>query len=97
MIHGDCLSAGCYAMTDDFIDEIYTMVYMAFLHGQKAVDVNIFPFKMDEAHMRAHANSRNYHFWQNLKVGYDMFERTHMPPAVSVGNKAYAFELVRGQ
>jgi murein L,D-transpeptidase YafK len=97
MIHGDCLSAGCYAMTDDFIDEIYTMVYMAFMHGQKAIDVNIFPFKMDNAHMKAHANSRSYPFWQNLKIGYDMFERTHLPPAVTVVNKAYAFELVRGQ
>jgi murein L,D-transpeptidase YafK len=91
MIHGDCLSSGCYAMTNSFIDEIYTMAYEAFVYGQPEIDVSIFPFKMDDAHMKQYAKSPNYRFWQNLKVGYDLFERTHMPPEVTVVNKSYAF------
>jgi murein L,D-transpeptidase YafK len=41
MIHGDCESDGCYAMTDPIIEEIYTMVYEAFAHGQKVISLDI--------------------------------------------------------
>ena len=34
MIHGDCSSRGCYAMTDEQIGEIYSLAREAFLGGQ---------------------------------------------------------------
>ena len=37
MIHGDCSSRGCYAMTDEQIGEIYSLAREAFLGGQKEV------------------------------------------------------------
>ena len=37
MIHGDCASAGCYAMTDEQIAEIYALAREAFFGGQKVV------------------------------------------------------------
>ncbi len=92
MIHGDCVSIGCYAMDDPTIEEIYTMVYEAFLHGQKVLNIGIFPFKMDDAHMKTYANSPNIRFWQNLKPGFDIFQNTHIPPIVSVSNKKYVFK-----
>ena len=91
MIHGDCASIGCYAMTDPIIEEIYTMVYQAFAHGQKSIQLSIVPFKMDDEHMKTYASSPNYPFWKNLKEGYDLFQKTHIPPVVTVNNKTYAF------
>ena len=91
MIHGDCVSIGCFAMTDPVIEEVYTLVYEAFLHGQKSIELNILPFKMDDVHMKTYASSPNIIFWRNLKTGYDIFQRTHLPPIVSVNNKSYVF------
>ena len=91
MIHGNCVSIGCYAMTDPGIEEIYTMVYEAFLHGQKSIELSILPFKMDDTHMKTYATSPNMPFWKKLKKGYDLFEKTHVPPVVSVVNKSYLF------
>jgi murein L,D-transpeptidase YafK len=91
MIHGDCRSIGCYAMTDPMIEEIYTMVYEAFLHGQKSVDVAIFPFKLTNQNIDKYSNYPYVSFWQRLKPGYDIFEYKHVPPVVSVVNKTYKF------
>ncbi len=91
MIHGYCASIGCYAMNDQQIEEIYTIVYEALLHGQSSIELNIFPFKMDADHMKTHADSPYLPFWKNLKSGYDLFEKTHVPPVVSVSNKNYVF------
>src|ERR1700743_1826024 len=92
MIHGDCVSIGCYARDEPTIEEIYTMVYEAFLHGQKVLNIGIFPFKMDDAHMKTYANSPNIRFWQNLTPGFDIFQNTHIPPIVTVSNKKYVFK-----
>jgi len=49
MVHGDCKSVGCFAMTNAGIDEIYGFVASALASGQKEVPVHIFPFRMTEA------------------------------------------------
>jgi murein L,D-transpeptidase YafK len=49
MVHGDCKSVGCFAMTNQGIDEIYPLVEAALLAGQHEVPVHIFPFRMSEA------------------------------------------------
>jgi len=36
MIHGDCASVGCYAMTDEQITEIYSLAREAFFGGQRS-------------------------------------------------------------
>ena len=92
MIHGDCVSIGCYAMTDPKIEEIYTLVYEAFVHGQKAVPVSIYPFKLTNATLDTYSEWSTFRFWENLKPGYDLFEKTHVPPVVSVVNKNYVFK-----
>ncbi|MGZ3945904.1 MAG: hypothetical protein ACXVJB_13245, partial [Mucilaginibacter sp.] len=91
MIHGDCVSIGCYAMTDPKIEEIYTLVYEALLHGQKSVPVSIYPFKLTNATLDTYSEWSTIPFWENLKPGYDLFERTHVPPLVSVVNKNYVY------
>jgi murein L,D-transpeptidase YafK len=91
MIHGDCRSIGCYAMTDPMIEEIYTMVYQAFAHGQRSINVAIFPFKLTIQNIDKYSNYPHVSFWQHLKPGYDIFEYKHVPPVVSVVNKNYKF------
>ncbi|MEO8614528.1 MAG: murein L,D-transpeptidase family protein [Luteolibacter sp.] len=93
MVHGNCVSIGCLAMTDEKIDEIYTLCAAAHAGGQPFFHVNIFPFRMTEERMRASAGDPNEDFWKNLKDGYDLFEKSHTPPEVSVENGKYVFKM----
>lgn len=89
MVHGDCSSAGCYAMTDALIEEIYAIAREAFEGGQRAFHVHAFPFRMTEKNMARHKGHRWYGFWQTLKDGYDAFEQTRVQPSVTVCEKRY--------
>lgn len=89
MVHGNCVSIGCYAMTDEKIEEIYALVESALERGQAQVWVHIFPFRMTEQNMAHYANNPWYGFWENLKEGYDYFEVESLPPSVHVENKKY--------
>ena len=95
MVHGNCFSVGCYAMTNELIDEIYTMSHHAFLGGQALFRVHIFPFPMDEEHMSKHKNAEWFPFWKNLQKGYLFFEEYKNPPNVFVKNKTYHFEQIK--
>jgi murein L,D-transpeptidase YafK len=89
MIHGDCKSAGCYAMTDAYIEEIYILAREAFDGGQTKFHVQALPFRMTEANMQKHRDSQWYPFWAKLKEGYDSFEAAGKPPVVKVCSKQY--------
>lgn len=92
MVHGDCVSIGCYAVTDEKMEEIYTIADAAFRGGQPFFRVHIFPFRMTRKNMKMHKRSEWYRFWKNLKQGYDIFETDRKPPNVIVKNKRYVFE-----
>ena len=89
MIHGNCVSIGCYAMTDKYIEEIYGIVEKTLNNGQEKINVDVFPFKMTAANMKRHKNSEYYGFWEELKPGYDYFEKNKQPPKIIVENKRY--------
>jgi murein L,D-transpeptidase YafK len=91
MIHGGCLSTGCFAMTDQGITEIYTLVSAALKSGQTLFEVHIFPFRMTPANMAAHSKSRWAKFWANLKEGYDYFELYRRPPVIDLKARNYSF------
>ncbi len=95
MVHGRCSSAGCYAMTDFRMDEIYTIVESAIIAGQRLVPVHIFPFKMTRANMLKHNKSKWLPFWTNLKEGFDYFEGHRTPPLITVQDKQYQFFTFR--
>jgi murein L,D-transpeptidase YafK len=88
-VHGGCTSTGCFAMTDQVMSEIYTITERALQEGQQRIEVHAFPFRMTETNLAAHAESEWYDFWLNLKEAYDLFERTHIPPAVSICDRKY--------
>ena len=91
MVHGNCVSIGCYAMTDPRIEEIYSLCDAALMNGQRFFRVHCFPFRMTEVNMKRHAKSKWLAEWKNLKRGYDWFEKTKRPPNVEVKGKRYAF------
>lgn len=92
MIHGGCKSIGCFAMGDPAIEEIYTLAYNALDNGQKFFYVAIYPFKMKEETLKRYEGVSWYPFWQNLKEGYEIFNKEKVPPKVSVRGKKYIFK-----
>jgi murein L,D-transpeptidase YafK len=94
MVHGACSSAGCYSMTDQQIEEIYAFGRDAFQGGQTEFQVQAFPFRMTAANMARYRNDPNYEFWKMLKVGYDHFELTKVPPKVDVCDRRYVFNQI---
>ena len=94
MVHGDCTSAGCYAMTDHWMEEIYALAREAFIGGQSKIHVHAFPFRMTEANLVRHASSKHAKFWQTLKDGYDYFELTRLPPPFVVCERRYVVNAI---
>jgi murein L,D-transpeptidase YafK len=92
MIHGDCSSRGCYAMTDEQIGEIYSLARESFLGGQKQFQIQAYPFRMTPANLARHRTNPNMPFWKMLKEGSDHFEVTHVEPKVDVCDRHYVFD-----
>ncbi|MBN1273460.1 MAG: murein L,D-transpeptidase [Candidatus Aminicenantes bacterium] len=94
MVHGSCVSIGCFAMTDKNIEEIFALVDAAFRNGQSFFRIHIFPFRMTKENMENYKDSEWYSFWGNLKEGYDFFEKNgKTPPNVEVSEGRYVFNL----
>jgi murein L,D-transpeptidase YafK len=99
MVHGACSSRGCYAMTDEQVQDIYALARDSFKGGQRSFQVQAFPFRMTPENMARHRDSEHMEFWKMLKTGYDHFEITQTPPQISVCEKKYVFDattLVEG-
>jgi murein L,D-transpeptidase YafK len=92
MIHGGCSSAGCYAMTDEQIAEIYALARESFYGGQKSFQLQAYPFRMTPLNMARHRNSPHMAFWKMVKQGYDHFEVTRLEPKADVCEKRYIFD-----
>lgn len=92
MIHGSCNSSGCYAMDDVQVQEIYTLARHSFEGGQRAFQIQAYPFRMTPKNMARHRNSEHYEFWKMLKLGSDHFEITKRPPNVGVCESRYIFD-----
>lgn len=91
MVHGDCSSRGCYAMTDEQISEIYSLGRESFFGGQTAFQVQAYPFRMTPQNMAKYRNNPNMPFWRMIKQGNDIFEVTRIEPRVDVCEKKYVF------
>src|SRR4051812_6679571 len=95
MVHGDCSSRGCYAMTDEQIAEIYSLGRESFFGGQKSFQLQAYPFKMTPINMAKHRNNPNMPFWKMIKEGYDHFEVTKQEPKVDFCEKKYVFDAIK--
>jgi murein L,D-transpeptidase YafK len=95
MIHGDCWSVGCFAITDEQISEVYSLARESFLGGRQSFQVQAYPFRMTPANLARHRNNPNLAFWKMLKIGNDHFEATHLEPKVDACNRRYVFGAQR--
>lgn len=94
MVHGSCVSIGCFAMTDAGIEEIYALVEDALVGGQRAVPLHIFPFRMTPGALAARGDVPERAFWAELEPGWQAFERTRRPPRVRVRQGRYVVSSV---
>lgn len=90
MVHGNCVSIGCYAMGDAAIEEIYTLLDAALDQGQTAAQVHAFPFRFDREDIETRlADPQWGEFWRDLRSGWEVFERTRRAPDIQVRDKRY--------
>ncbi len=74
MIHGACGSIGCLAMSDERVEELWTM---ARTKRDAEVKVHIYPSRDLNALLRDPEHEKLHAFWQNLKEGKDRFDKDH--------------------
>jgi len=89
MVHGGAASAGCYAMTDPGVEEIYLLVSSALEAGQRQVHFHSFPYRFSEP---PSGIGRWNEFWQELYPAYTWFEQYRTVPPVRVRGRQYVIE-----
>ncbi|MCS6819088.1 MAG: hypothetical protein RMJ53_03685, partial [Chitinophagales bacterium] len=86
-IHGKCVSAGCLAMEDEPIKEIYSVAILARSAGQRNIPVHIFPFRMKESIMNVYITRKPKYlvsFWKSIQKMYLYFEKNKKIASYSV-------------
>lgn len=81
-IHGGCVTVGCLPMTDEGIQELYTLCLNAKMNGEENIPVHIYPLRFNQAGLNFLAREygkdpAKQEFWSVLKMGYDYFEKNH--------------------
>ena len=94
MVHGDCVSIGCYAMTDAAIEEIWALMTAAFEEGQSQIDVHIFPFRMNWPQRAVLPNHPDRQFWSTLAPAWAAFAKTQIPPIITVASEQYVISPI---
>ncbi len=89
MVHGNCVSIGCFAMTDAVIEEIWTLMHASFTGGQQKIMVHIFPFNNMASTIKQYANNGNYNFWKQLSPIDSAFNATHQVPNIKISKGKY--------
>ncbi len=85
-LHGNCVTIGCIPITDEKIEELYTLASLARKQGQENIPVHIFPFNMDNASLEKWSKEYPIHklFWKNLQESYISFQKTKKKPFFNV-------------
>ncbi len=88
-IHGNCVTIGCMPLTDDKIKELYVYAIEARNNKQREIPVYIFPAKVNSANWQKLMDENKQHqtltnFWNNLKLGYDTWEKNKVPLKIKV-------------
>ncbi len=91
-LHGDCVSIGCVAITDDKIAELFLATAAVARRGRRRIPVHIFPARMgSEGYARltrSHAQRpKLLQLWAELKPIYEFFEHHHKLPKVVIDSR----------
>lgn len=90
MVHGDCVSIGCVAISDERIQELWVMA-KRMDQKKRIVQAHLFPGRDISAFIAATTDATLITFWTNILEGYQKFEDTHTLPKVSVNKKTGAY------
>ena len=94
LIHGNCVSSGCYAMTDPFVEQLYELGSTTAATAAQGFWIHAFPFHMTAEALAGQQDSPWLGFWQQLKAGYDAFETSRIPPHIRVEGGRYVVASV---
>jgi murein L,D-transpeptidase YafK len=89
MVHGGCSSRGCFAMSDNRMEEIYLLAHSALARGQERFSLHIFPFRLTAHNISKFKGSPWIGFWKNLQEGYKAFEISHRVPMITASQGKY--------
>lgn len=101
-LHGNCVTIGCIPITDDGIKEVYWLGVQVHAAGQRHLPIEIFPARLTANGLKTLAQSYPNQpellaFWENLREGYDLFEKDHRALKISVASDGrYKFGEERG-
>jgi len=99
-LHGNCASIGCIPITDEGIKEVYWLAVLVHNQGGQHLPIEIFPARLTEDGLKALALAHRNQpaliaFWNNLKEGYDYFERSLRPASLKTrADGTYAFSAM---
>jgi murein L,D-transpeptidase YafK len=87
-IHGECISSGCIAITNDRIKELFIYCIEAYNSGQEMIDLTIYPAKLNDSKYftlisRYNKDKDKIGLWADLKKSYDLFDRLKVPPTIN--------------
>lgn len=91
MIHGSCVSIGCLAMSDERIEELWTMA-VAMRAAKRTVAVHILPTRDIAALLATGVQPEHHAFWRNLDQGDRVVREEGRLPSVGVAKDgSYTF------
>ncbi|WP_301922602.1 murein L,D-transpeptidase family protein [Ferruginibacter sp.] len=89
-IHGNCVSTGCIAISDEPIEELYVLTSIAKDNGQDFIPVHVFPVKYNNKKsfeylaLATKENQPLQKFVITLKEAFDYFEEKKKLPVIIV-------------
>ena len=93
-VHGNCVSTGCIPLTDQYVEELYSLASMVRQQGeQEFIPIHVFPIKYsvkkssEYLGMFTAANESLLQFNTHLRQVYDYFEKYKTVPIVMVNAK----------
>ncbi len=89
-IHGDCISVGCNAIGNKFIEELFSIC----IKTKNPIPVHIFPINFKNNKSANTLLFYNYvydnkNFEINLRNGFNFFEQNKYPPKIKVDSLGY--------
>ena len=96
MVHGDCASVGCLAMSDERIEELWVLVE-AFRRRRRRQELKVylFPTRAWDELMAYRPLARHHDVWRALKMVDERFVRTGRPPRVQISREG-DYRIVTG-
>ena len=98
MVHGSCASVGCVAMTNEYIEEIYSLAWTAFNNGQKFFRIDIFPFRMTNSKIQQflkYFDKKEGFFWDLVKKTLNFMDHHKNPGKNAMTQLASYEEMIK--